>query len=438
MTIQTWMREREAEMLALLSELCAVPSISGTPECERALMLVLQRAQEMGFEARHGKGRYGVVTMGKGDKRLGMIAHMDVVPAGEGWQYPPFGLTRVGEYVIGRGSQDNKGAAVLALYIMRYLREQNVPLGGALELILGTSEEDGMQDMQDYLANEVPPDLTLVLDCDYPVCYGQKGHYNGTICVPVSSSVIRASGGAVPNMVPAQACITLLDERLQEHLLTATGVASHAASPQQGVNAVRKLLHLLLNGDFPIDALTRHSIAELAEVLVDDAGAAFDLNRSDAVFGATTMVGSVFSVEDGWLTLSLDMRFPACLSAQTVVQAVDCYAVKHGMQVRKVACSDAFYINPEDAQVQCMMEVYRECTGDARPAFVMGGGTYSRALPRAVTFGPSMPHALDHVGQVLPKGHGGAHQPDEALHIPSYLESAGIIGTAVERLSWKL
>lgn len=456
--IEAWIEAHEAQMIEDLAYLVAVPSVSDEtqaapgapfgPECRRALDRGLELARRMGFEAKDAQGYCGVASMGPAHPSIGIAAHLDVVPVSDGWETPPFELTQRGEYVVGRGCNDNKGAAIMALYAMKCLRELGVTLPCGLQLLMGTSEETGMGDMRYYAAHGDLPDLTLVADCDYPVCYGQKGHFNATLNAPVEH-IRAAAAGKAPNIVPGEAWIEVAGlsqdaaidapdvwtEAVEGGVrIHAKGKSAHAASPESGDNAVRRLLCALRDSAL-LGEKDHAAVAALAAAIADDFGTAFGANVSDDVFGGLTMVGSVLAVKGGCLTLSLDSRFPRAISGSELTQKVSAFAAAHAMRLTDIATREPFYIDQDDPLVQCMMEVYREETSDAREAFVMGGGTYSHVLPRAVTFGPSIPGAGDAFKELVPEGHGGAHQPDEALHVPSFKKSMAIYIQALIRLA---
>lgn len=460
--ITAWIDAHEEEMLACLAELIEVPSVSDSgasapgapfgPECRRALDRGLALAKKLGFETQDVDGYCGVASMGMPHPSIGIAAHLDVVPAGEHWIYPPFSMTRAGEYVIGRGSQDNKASAVLGLYAMKCLRDLNVELPCGIRLLMGTSEETGMEDIRYFAQHGDAPELTLVADCDYPVCYGQKGHYNAWVGAKVQG--IRACcGGQAPNLIPDHAWIEvagLREETVCEVLrggmdiwtepceggvrVHAKGKSGHAAFPQGADNAVRRLLFTLRDAKV-LDAQDQEAVEALASLMKDDFGSACGLNVDDPVFGPLTLVGSMLKVEDGRMALSLDGRFPRMLSGSQVDDHIRAFASARGLAVSEASSREAFYIDKDDPLVRCMMDVYREETGDAREAFVMGGGTYSHVLARAVTFGASMPGAGVGLASILPPGHGGAHQPDEALHVPSFKRSLAIYVQTLMRLS---
>ncbi len=462
--VRDWVTAHEDEMMRELAALVAFPSVSrptegkpGAPfgaDCAQVLAHALSRAEAMGFCAENVDGYCGVAKMGPEEPAIGIAAHLDVVPVQDGWLHPPFELTREGDYVFGRGCQDNKASAVKGLFVMRCLRELGVPLRCGVRTIFGTSEENGMADLRYFAANGNPPTLTLVSDSDYPVCYGQKGHFNATLSGPAGSVVADAMGGTVPNIVPGEAWLRLrgmdaaavsaaLPEDAREAvtaeqdgadtIVRARGLSSHAAYPKGGINAIRLLLNAVLAAGLPLGD-SEPTLRALQGTLRDDAGGAFDLAMTDAVFGELTMIGSVLRLGKGRLSLGFDSRFPGCIEGPEMIVRVRKYADANGLEMTDETFRNAFYIDPEDPKVQKMMSIYREMTGDAREAYVMGGGTYSHVLPRAVTFGGGIPGANDAIKATLPAGHGGAHQPDEALHVPSFLQSVVIYAMTIAEL----
>lgn len=65
---------------------------------------------------------------------------------------------------------------------------------------------------------------------------------------------------------------------------------------------------------------------------------------------------------------------------------------------------------------------------DGKP-FIMGGGCYASLLPNAIGFGPGPLHEC--WTDILPQGHGGAHAPDECLHLPSLFLQAKLYACAL-------
>ena len=139
------------------------------------LDLALEDARGYGFATRMFDGYAGDISMGNGEKTLGILCHLDVVPAGDGWTVEPFALTQKDGNLIGRGVLDDKGPALAALYAMRCVRDAGVELKDTVRLILGCDEETGMTDMAYYNAHTASPDYGFSPDAEYPVINIEKG-----------------------------------------------------------------------------------------------------------------------------------------------------------------------------------------------------------------------------------------------------------------------
>src|SRR5699024_10557105 len=110
------------------------------------------------------------------ESQLDILAHLDVVPAGEGWTVTePFEPVEKDGRLYGRGTADDKGPAVAALYALRAVKELGIPLKKRVRLILGTDEECGSSDIQHYYAVEKEAPMTFSPDGAFPVVNIEKG-----------------------------------------------------------------------------------------------------------------------------------------------------------------------------------------------------------------------------------------------------------------------
>ena len=96
--------------------------------------------------------------------------------------------------------------------------------------------------------------------------------------------------------------------------------------------------------------------------------------------------------------------------------------------------SEPFYIPVDDPRVVALQALYKDVTGRDDPPYAMGGGTYSRAVPGAISFGPGMPGIKRDYSAFLPEGHGGAHGRDEVLPIDKLLTVSRIYVAALAEL----
>ena len=212
------------EIFEKLNGWIAINSIKGEPsgddapfgpEVRRMLDLFLRDAEDMGFVVDDVDGYAGAAEMGAGDKTMGILVHLDIVPAGDGWTQDPFaGTLREGKY-YGRGAQDDKGPAIAALYAMRAVKEAGIPLKHKVRLIAGCDEETGMSDMAYYRKVRPPVDYGFSPDAEYPLINIEKGGLGLLLSKACGGEegaqipVYSLNAGTRPNIVPGTATAEL-------------------------------------------------------------------------------------------------------------------------------------------------------------------------------------------------------------------------------------
>ena len=121
--------EIKESMVRDLARIVAIPSVKGEPseghpfgdECARALDEALEMGREYGFETENHDYYCGSIIYGDSEQEMGIVVHLDVVPAGDGWDADPFMLRRDGDMLIGRGTDDDKGPFITALIRCAFL-----------------------------------------------------------------------------------------------------------------------------------------------------------------------------------------------------------------------------------------------------------------------------------------------------------------------------
>ncbi|MFF2481114.1 M20/M25/M40 family metallo-hydrolase [Paenibacillus sp. NPDC058071] len=492
--IDRWIADHKEELLADIGELVAIPSVSQPgPEPKvygeasaAALEAMLALGEKYGFAVSNAEYRCGVIEGERmnGGRTVGIWGHVDVVPAGNHWTYPPFQATLKGDFLIGRGVQDNKGPAVAVLYAMRCIRELGIPLRYTLKQIVGSSEEAGMDDATYFVEHGDVPDFNIVADSGFPVCYGEKGIIEAELRTAGwsggSGAVLGFRAGSASNIVPGDAELTLrLDARRAAKLaeaalpagvsvevespngglvklldreslsdgltvghkrvegaeaggydgaivrLTAVGKSGHAGFPEGSVNAIGLLLDAvldagLLDGDGEDERLLRF----ICGVCSSNDGSALGIACRDELSGPLTCVGAVGSLQDGELCLEVNIRYPITADPDEILRGAGEAASEGGFALAHVHVNKANRGDKDAPEVRLLTDTYNRVTGGQAEPFVMGGGTYARKIPNAVAFGPGMPADLAPLG--LPPGHGGVHAPDEAQSVPNLLTALKI------------
>ena len=350
--------------------------------------------------------------------------------------------------LVGRGVEDNKGPAIAGLFVMRMLRDLEIPMRHGVKLYCGMSEENGMDDMKTLVARgERFLALSIVPDAGFPVNYAQKGSFNVDLTARAEGNLRAIEAGNAYNIIPdraecvldadidaVRAAVNGLDEALRGAIaveaapegvkLVSAGRAGHAAGPDGSVNAIHVLARALTEADL-LTGSARDAVRGL-ELLARDAyaeseGAAFE----DEASGRTTLVYTLAHFAEGALTIGGDCRFSISCDSDQLLDKLKAAWALLGYTPVKLTVSQPFYMTRDDARVQALQEIYRTLTGRDEPPYAMGGGTYSRVVPNAISFGPGMP-GENRVSQFMPEGHGYAHGRDETLVMEKIYDGAKI------------
>lgn len=447
--IENWINEHKNEFVTELQGFARIPSVSRAdlaapgapfgPDCRKVLDYALARAEHYGFVGKDLNGCAAEITYGDADNALGVVAHLDVVPVGDGWKYPVFGATYLPEYdmMVGRGVSDNKSAAVMTLFAMRMLREFNWPMKHGVKLLCGMSEETGMQDMQMLVDSGYRfPQLSLVPDSAFPVNFAQKGSVDADLSCPCAGNLVQFDAGSVRNVIPdyavctvaadadsvkaalakladEDACMLTVTQCAQGTQIAASGRSGHAARPEKSDNAIQRLCKALTLSGILTGSCAK-AVQELCSLTADSFGESEGVQFEDEVSGKTTLVYGVAHLKDGRLHVLADSRYAISQDGEKLVSALRQNWEGRGFRVDDLGWTRPFYIPKDDPRVTALQEIYHEITGREDQPYTMGGGTYSRVVPGAVTFGPSI------IGEerdlsFLPEGHGGAHGRDEVV-----------------------
>lgn len=466
---QGWIDAHREEFVAELQSWVRIPSVSRAdlaapgmpfgPECRAMLDYAMERGRHYGFDVQEHDGLACSVSMGSTEDCIGVVAHLDVVPEGEGWVFPPYAATYLPEHdvVIGRGADDNKGSAIAGLFAMRALRALGWPMKHGIRLLLGTSEETGMQDMKQLREQGmIFPKLSLVPDAGFPVNYGQKGGVDADIAFSCAGNLLSFGAGTARNSIPAEAeCTVALSPEAVRHALaelddtltgclttegcpvgtriTAVGRAGHAAFPAGGDSAIMRLT-MALHASGILQGSCAEAIRQVAELTADPYGRSEGVACRDDISGELTLVYGMAHLQDGMLHLSVDCRFPIGCDGASLEAALHRSWTQRGARVDSFEMSEPFYIPKDSPIVQRLQQLYQAATGRDDPPFTMGGGTYSRVVPNAISFGPGMPGKHYDRSSYLPAGHGSYHGPDEAVSMEKLHDCCRIYVAALAAL----
>ena len=409
-----------------MARLVAIPSVRGEAEPGKpfgeapaqALQCVLEIANRMGFATKNVGNYAGHAEYGAGEEVAAVLSHVDVVPAGDGWETDPFAMVKVGNQYFGRGVADDKGAAIVSLYCLKVLQEEQVPAKRRIRAIFGAGEETGSDDLERYFEKEPMPVMGFTPDAEYGVCNREKGILRMNFSAPNDSTVLRSfTAGTVVNAVPAGAsaeiaCTKAEAERLRAAMaqvegrftleetdegakVSSLGTASHAMQPQEGFNAASHLLALLFAvfteeqlGTLP-SFLQKHIGTELD-------GASMGVKQEDQESGPLTLNLGLLHADGSLCTAAVDIRYPVTADGAAIIETIRRTARAEDVFPEEGGHMKPLFLPAGSAFIKLLQNAYAAFMEEPAPLYSTGGGTYARELGgKGVAFGPFFPDEPD-------------------------------------------
>ena len=423
--------QAKKELIRILSidsvESEALPNMpfgKGVYDC---LISALDTLSRYGFTVKNGNGYYGYGEIGQGEL-FGILCHLDVVPVTGEWSFPPFGAVEHDNKIYARGALDDKGPFISTLYALTKLLDEGYVPNKRIRIILGCDEESGWKCMDEYIKNEEMPVLGISPDGDFPVINCEKGIVYHTIRYPKPEKLLSISAGQRANMVPDKAQATVYCSRnittqcLKKDCtysidgdyvtIETSGVSSHGSHPENGDNALIKLLDVL-RVDFAF-------AEDLYKAFSSSDGVGTGLKISDAKSGALTLNLGTANVVDDEIVFELDVRHPVTSTKDFVTDALKSHLFG---KVEQGFFHLPLYVDKEHVLVKTLLKAYNKVMKvDAQPISI-GGGTYARVLPVGVAFGPCFPNSKANI-----------HCVDEYIDLTEFEKASEIYYEALKEL----
>lgn len=460
--IEAYIEAHKDEMIEDIFTLCRInsekaPYEEGMPYGRgpaEALDAALHMAEGYGFGISNYDNFVGTADLNDKERQLDILAHLDVVPAGEGWEVTqPFEPVLRDGRLYGRGTADDKGPAVAALYAMRAIKELGIPVTKNVRLILGTDEECGSSDIEHYYDVEKEAPMTFSPDAEFPVTNVEKGglagHFTGTFQPSAQlPRLVSIDTGIKVNVVPGKAhavvegfSVKELDEAagltkqetgitflfdLEGTLtkITAIGAGAHAAHPHDGNNALTGLLTLFTRLPFA-NSPQIETVRKLSALIPhgDTMGKAMGIAMEDEVSGELTLAFSLLKVTDSELDGTFDSRCPICGNEENVLAVVKEKLASIGLTLENDHMKPPHHVAGDSYFVKTLLRVYEEYTGLKGECQYTGGGTYVHSLENGVAFGASLPGFDNHM-----------HGADEFAELEHLVISAKIFAQVIVEL----
>lgn len=454
--LTTPLKKYENDMIDTLSKLISIESTKSEAMLNMpygkgpfiALMHMLNTAERLDLVSYNLYGHMGYAEYGSGKEILAILTHLDVVPAGEGWDTPPFTATIKDGYIYGRGAVDNKAAAVASLFALYAIKQNCITLNKRVRIMFGCDEESGWEDIDFYKEHYEIPDMVISPDASFPIFNSEKGLLHVMLKMPVKKygKIKKITSGSRVNIVPGKAeCmlkmpIEAVNEKIKActlpvsfrassvaeytHILS-EGVSAHGASPQNGVNALTHMIRFLIS-EFPEeDGDVRRFLAALDhEIGLGYLGEELGIADSDEISGPLTVNLGALDIADDVLIAKLDVRLPISAKLDTVYEKIAERFAQYGLEAEIIHSQPPHHV-PEDSRlVSALKKVYEESFGESAECRCCAGATYARAFGNGVAFGPVMPGEEE-----------CEHSPNERISVDAVLKLAEVIARAIIELA---
>lgn len=415
----------------------------------RALENCLELSKSLGFKTVNVDNMIGYAEYGQGEEMIAVLGHLDVVPEGDGWTYPPYAGEIHNGKIYGRGATDDKGPTIGALYALKAIKDLNLPLKRRVRIIFGLNEETGSKCVKHYVEKgEEIPVAGFTPDAEYPIINGEKGivtcKYKRKLTSQGDIILKSIRGGIAPNVVPdySEAVISLpkdkfdivkklaegigeikIEEKEDSLIIKSYGISAHGSTPEKGKNSISHLLLFLGKLDFKGDI--KEFIDFMNEYMeLDLHGKKLGIYLEDDISGKFIFnLGTIWGNEEE-ISIEINMRYPVTKKYEDFIDTF-----KQNMELGKMEeiylrHKNSLYVSPDTEFIKKLQKVYEEKVGDKAELISIGGGTYAKAMKNIVAFGPIFR------GEPMVE-----HKPDEYIEIDSLIKNVQIMGAAIYELA---
>lgn len=456
----------KSEIINTLSDLIQIPSVSTETnnelypfgkDCAKALNYILALGHSMGFKTKNIDGYCGYIEFGEGSELVGIIGHLDVVPALEedGWTAPPFTPSIRNGKLYGRGSIDDKGPVVAALYAMKAIKD-TMKVSKRIRLILGLNEEKNWKCIDYYKKHEEWPTIGFSPDANFPAIYAEKGIMsielkNEFSIKDFSILEINCKNNAI-NVVPKYCSIILKqinnsniitkqnDIQIEKNINTpeniqitkiddntikieSFGISSHAAHPELGNNAITNLVKYLIN-HFEFDSNYLKTLYDIGIFEITSPKFMSTKEIKDES-GILTSNVAILDYKDNKLIIKINLRIPVNTKLEDIKSKYE--SLKNNfenLEITSFGIQEPLYVEKDNYLVKTLVDIFNKKTNMKEEPIAIGGGTYARAFKNCISYGATMPGDKDM-----------CHQVDEFIEIDKLILSSKIYAESIYELS---
>lgn len=461
MNLEQKIEEMREEIIKSAQEIIKKKSVKSLPKDEMpfgedihdCLMYVLNLCKKLGFDIKNIDNYGGHAELGDGEEVVGILVHLDVVPEGDNWTYPPYNGEIHDNKLFGRGAIDDKGPAIAGLYAMKAIKDSGVKLNKKIRIIFGLDEESGWEGLKYYLKHEEAPNVAFTPDADFPAIHGEKGILVFDLVKTLTNKnsdkgirILKIQGGNRPNMVPdyCEAHIvsnyslkSTLETYVKENnvnleileekdkiIIKSYGVSAHGSLPEKGQNAISQLILFLNSLDLGDGDASDFIKLYCQKIGMEYNGQSIGCGFKDEASGKLIFNIGVIDLTEDKAKATVNIRYPVTFTDKEIYTGMEKELINTDIHIIHHEHMKPIYLPKKHELIQKLMKVYRDFTGDNSEPITIGGGTYARSMENAVAFGPLFPGQPEL-----------AHQKDEYISIEDLIKITKIYANALYELA---
>ncbi|MFA6939540.1 MAG: Sapep family Mn(2+)-dependent dipeptidase [Clostridiaceae bacterium] len=436
------MEKYRENLIRDIKRLVSINSVIDKPEpnapfgngIKKTLEASLEIAKSLGLKTyMDPEGYYGYADIGQGDTLFAVLGHLDVVPADdtENWICPPFQPVLIGNKLYGRGTQDDKGPTLAAMYGMKALLDMKIDINKRVRFILGTDEETLWRGINKYMEKEEKPSFGFSPDSMFPLIHAEKGLLQLKLTGKGNSS-IELHAGSTFNAVPDKASFKTNDiekikriiikhnyeYKVERDTITLFGKASHAAKPENGINAINRLSIIL--DELGIES---SSIKFISRIINETYNGDNIVSNWEDISGKLTLNVGKLDITPEKEVISIDVRIPVTYKKEDFIKKLTKEAEKYNLVYEEFDYLHSIYVPIENELIKKLRKVIEEQTDIDSTPLTSGGATYARSMENCVAF-----------GAVFPGKPKTEHQTNEYIDVIDLMKSAEIYAHAIYQL----
>ncbi len=461
MDLNIKIEEMSEEIIKSTQGIVRIKSVEGEPRegmpfgegPYNALKYALDLSERLGFKTVNLENYIGYAEYGEGEEYIGVLGHLDVVPEGDGWFYPAYGAEIHDGKIYGRGTMDDKGPIISALYGLKAIKDSQIKLSKKVRIIFGTNEESGCGEIEHYFKTEKAPVAGFTPDAEYPIINGEKGltifDFVKDLKFVGNNDVIKyIKGGQKANMVPDYCEAGVITNQVQKVLLYAhnfkeitgydvtaevkndmvviksVGVSAHGSTPELGQNAIMQLFGFIEQLGFEDSDILDFIKFYNEYVGLETDGEAFGVGLRDDVSGNLSFNVGTIDINEDRAKMTVNLRYPVTCTFEEMMKGVNATLEGSGIRVENMEHQKPLYFPEDHPIIKTLSKVYEEQTGAKASLLSIGGGTYAKEMPNIVAFGPLFPGEPELI-----------HQANEYIKIEDLIKNTKIYAQAIYELA---